>query len=143
MQLHIVCAHCHATNRVPADRLSAAPKCGGCHQPLFAGQPFELTQQYFDRHINQSDLPMLVDFWAPWCGPCHMMAPAFAKAAAVLEPKMRLVKVNTEQEQALALHYHIRSIPTLLLFRNGQEAARRSGALSEHDIVRWAQSVHQ
>jgi len=143
MSVHIVCPHCHATNRVPADRLNASPKCGACHQALFLAQPIELSEAYFNRHIANSDIPLLVDFWAPWCGPCRMMAPAFAKAAAILEPKIRLVKVNTEEQQGLAARYAIRSIPTLILFKNGREITRQSGALSEQDLVRWAQANSQ
>lgn len=143
MSLHIVCPHCHATNRVPADRLTATPKCGVCHQTLFIGQPVELTESHFNRHIANSDIPILVDFWAPWCGPCRMMAPAFVKAAAVLEPEIRLVKVNTEEQQGLAMRYHIRSIPTLALFKGGREIARQSGAVSEHDLVRWVRAANQ
>lgn len=143
MSLHIVCPHCHATNRVPADRLGASPQCGACHQPLFTAQPVELTESHFNRHIAHNDIPVLVDFWAPWCGPCRMMAPVFAKAATHLEPKMRLVKVNTEEEQGLAAHYNIRSIPALVLFKGGREIARQSGAMSEQDLVRWAQATHQ
>ncbi len=139
MSLHIVCPHCHATNRVPEDRLDATPKCGGCHQALFTAQPVELTENNFNLHISHSDIPLLVDFWAPWCGPCKMMAPTFAKAAAILEPNMRLVKINTEEQQGLAARYNIRSIPTLALFKNGQEIARQAGAMSEQDLIRWAQ----
>jgi len=140
MSLHIVCPHCHATNRVPKERLGASPKCGGCHQSLFTAQPIALTENNFDLHISHSDIPLLVDFWAPWCGPCKMMAPTFAKAATTLEPNIRLVKINTEEQQGLAARYNIRSIPTLALFKSGQEIARQAGAMSEQDLVRWAQA---
>ncbi|MDH5480159.1 MAG: thioredoxin TrxC [Nitrosomonas sp.] len=140
MSLHIVCPHCHATNRVPPERLDASPNCGACHLALFTTQPIELTETHFSRHLSHNDIPLLVDFWAPWCGPCKMMAPAFAKAAKILEPKMRLVKINTEEQQGLAARYNIRSIPTLALFKNGQEIARQAGAMSEQDLVLWAQT---
>ncbi|MDC8446253.1 MAG: thioredoxin TrxC [Nitrosomonas sp.] len=135
--IHLVCPHCEAVNRIPSARLGERPKCGKCHQPLFNGQPLELTASGFQKHVQQNDIPLLVDFWAPWCGPCRMMAPQFAQAAAQLEPRVRLVKVNTEVEQMLGAQYGIRSIPTLVLFRNGREAARQAGAMSAADIVRW------
>ncbi len=136
--MHIVCPQCNAINRIPSVRLSEGPKCGKCHQPLFDGRPVELTESTFQQHISHNDIPLLIDFWAPWCGPCKMMAPQFTQAATQLEPKMRLVKVNTEIEQMLGAQFGIRSIPTLILFRHGYEVARQSGAMGMADIVRWA-----
>ncbi len=138
--LHIVCVRCNATNRIPAARLGDAPNCGKCHRPLFDGRPAELTAASFDRHAGRSDIPLLVDFWAPWCGPCKLMAPQFEQAARELEPGMRLAKINTETEQALGARFGIRSIPTLALFRGGREIARQAGAMGAADIVRWAQA---
>lgn len=138
--LHLACPHCHALNRVPASRLTDGPNCGQCHQPLLTGQPLELTVDHAERHISRNDIPVVVDFWAPWCGPCRMMAPAFEQAAAQLEPHMRVVKVNTEEAQALAGRMQIRSIPTLALFAGGREVARQPGALGAADIVRWARA---
>ena len=138
--LHIVCPACNAVNRIPADKLNAAPRCGKCHQALFSGHPLELTAANFQQHINRNDVPLVVDFWAPWCGPCKMMGPAFAQAAAQLEPGVRLAKVNTEAEQNIGTQLGIRSIPTMIVFRNGREVARQAGAMAAPDIIRWVQA---
>jgi thioredoxin 2 len=137
-QLHIVCPHCDAVNRVPADKLKSGPTCGKCQKDLFTGQPIDLDSARFDKHITRSDIPVLVDFWAPWCGPCRSMAPSYAQAAQRLEPEFRLVKLDTEQAQDLAGRYAIRSIPTLALFRHGREVARQPGATDMTGIMAWA-----
>lgn len=137
---HVVCAGCHAVNRLPEDRLVQAPKCGKCGELVFAGKPAELTDASFQKHISRNDVPVVVDFWAPWCGPCKTMAPEFEAAAAELEPKVRLAKLNTDTEQGTAARFNIRSIPTLALFKNGQEIARQPGAMSKADIVRWVEA---
>ncbi len=138
--LHIVCPHCHTTNRVKRVDLANAPDCGSCHKVLFTKHPVALDEAAFERHIAHSQIPVLVDFWAPWCSPCRQMAPAYEQAAAQLEPEFRLAKVDTEAVQNLGARFNIRSIPTLALFVGGREVARQSGALGAADIVRWARS---
>jgi thioredoxin 2 len=138
--LHVVCGRCETINRIPASRLAEAPNCGNCHQRVFSGHPIELTHGNFQRFVEHNDVPVVVDFWAPWCGPCQMMAPQYAEAAGELEPKARLAKLNTQAEPGLANQFGIRSIPTLALFKGGREVTRQSGAMSKADIVRWVRA---
>ena len=135
--LHIVCPACDSTNRLPAEKLSADGKCGKCKNALFTGEVLELSSANFSKHVSRNDIPVLVDFWAPWCGPCKMMAPVFAQAAQQLQPKIRVTKVNTEAEQQLAAQFQIRSIPTLAIFKHGKEIARTAGAMDLQNLISW------
>jgi thioredoxin 2 len=138
--IRVVCPHCAATNRVPAERLREGPRCGACKRALFEGQPVELTGEELKRHLASSDLPIVVDFWAPWCGPCRVMGPVFERTAQTLEPNARFVKINTDQEQALATSLDIRGIPTLIIFRSGTEHARISGTMDAGRFGAWVRT---
>lgn len=139
----VVCASCQAIVRVPAPRLADQPRCPRCHEALFQGEPFALTTATFDQHLTRNDLPLVVDIWAPWCGPCQAMAPQFKLAAARMEPYVRFAKVNSDEEPALSARFGIRSIPTLLVFQGGKEIARKSGAMDAGSLQRWVQQVTQ
>ena len=136
--MHVVCPHCSAINRVPDERLQQHPQCGSCHQALFGPEPLQLGDADFERFVARSELPLLVDFWAPWCGPCRMMAPQFEQAAQQLQGRAVLAKVNSDDNPQASVRHRIRSIPTLLLFRNGQEVRRHSGVMPAREVVRWA-----
>lgn len=136
--LHIACPHCDTLNRVPRARLAAGGRCGECHQPLFEGRPLVLDAARFERQLEKSDVPLLIDFWAPWCGPCRVMAPEFERAASRLEPRMRLVKINIDENPAAAQRFAVHSIPTLLLALHGRELARTAGAMPASQLESWA-----
>ena len=140
-KMHLVCPHCNATNRVPSDKLQAEINCGKCHAALLQAHPDNLGEAAFNAQLAKSDLPLVVDFWAPWCGPCRAMAPAYEKVSHDLHGKARFVKVNTEDEQGLAAKYNIRSIPTLAVFAGGREIARQPGAMSAPDLARWVSAA--
>lgn len=135
--LHVVCPHCRQVNRVPAEKLEAGGKCGACHEPLFTGHPAELDARALEQHIRGNDIPLVVDFWAPWCAPCRMMAPAFERVTRRLEPRLRFAKLDTEAHPRAAVPYAIRGIPTLILFQGGKERDRISGALDERSLEAW------
>ena len=137
--LTLGCPHCHAVNRVSRARLNDGPTCGKCKQPLFTGQPVALSSANFRALVERSELPVVVDFWAGWCGPCKMMAPVFAEAAREQEPRIRFAKLDTEAEQALAGRFGIRSIPTLIVFKGGREVARQAGAMQGSQLRQWLQ----
>ena len=138
---HVVCGQCQSVVRVPTERLDQQPHCPKCHQALFSGHALPLNTAAFDAQVSRSDVPVVVDFWAPWCGPCRAMAPRFEEAARQMEPKLRFAKVNSDEEQNLAARLNIRSIPTLLVFRDGREVARQSGAMDKASLTRWLDGV--
>ena len=139
--MHIACPHCHAINRVPEDKLEHEINCGKCRRPVFEGHPTAVNGTELDAHIRHNDIPVVVDFWAAWCGPCRAMAPEFEKAAQMMESHARFLKVDTDQEQAASMQYNIRSIPTLIVFKDGKEVARTSGARSAAQLVQWVKGA--
>jgi thioredoxin 2 len=137
----LVCPHCHVINRVASDRIADGPICGECKEPLLDGEPLDLTSDTFDRHIGNSDWPVLVDFWAPWCGPCRMMTPIIHSAAKELRTTMRVAKLDTEAEGQIAARFGIRSIPTLMVFHRGKVLLQRTGGTDLASLLKWAKSA--
>lgn len=138
--MHLVCPHCAATNRVAADKLDAGPKCGKCAAPLLAAEAFALSDRALPHYLANTELPVLIDFWAAWCGPCQMMAPQFA-AAAAQAPEIRFVKVDSDAAPVASAQFGIRSIPTLLLWHQGREIARQSGVMQASQLLAWARQA--
>lgn len=135
--VHVVCPQCAKINRVPAERLGEGAKCGSCGNSLFSGKPAELNARLLDRHLARNDIPLVVDFWAPWCGPCHVMAPAFEQTAKRIEPRARFAKVDTEAYPQVAAQWGIRGIPTVIIFSGGHERARAAGAMDAGSLQSW------
>lgn len=138
--IHVVCGQCDTVVRVPSDRTGEAPRCPKCRAPLFDGQPITLRTASFDKHATRNDLPLVVDVWAPWCGPCRMMAPHFEEAARRFGTRARFAKVNSDEEPALATRFGIRGIPTLLVFQGGKERARQTGAMDSRTLSQWLEA---
>ena len=136
--IHIVCPECNGTNKIP--KSADNPKCGRCKTELYQSTPLDLNSDNYNQHLQKNDIPVVVDFWAPWCGPCQSMAPNFKKAAESFKGRVRFAKLNTEAEQAIAGEKGIRSIPTLILYKNGQEVDRVSGALDQQSLISWVKS---
>lgn len=139
--MHVVCPSCGATNRVAADKPALDAKCGKCHEALFEGQPAPVDAAAFDKQIQKSDVPVVVDFWADWCGPCHAMAPAFEATARAMEPRFRFLKLDTEAEPGIAARYNIRGIPNLIVFKHGKMIAQRAGAIDQRTLSAWLEQV--
>lgn len=137
---HVVCPACNQVNRVREDRLADGPKCGVCKEALFTGHPIDLHSGNFQQHLTRNDMPVVVDFWAPWCGPCKIMAPTFEQATKRLEPFVRLGKLNTDREPAIATRFGIQGIPTVMILQAGQEIDRRAGVMDLDILIRWIQS---